>query len=100
MDLSNKQIRVLMLGCGNMGASHAKAYELTEGFEICGLVSTGTSKEKLNQELNGNYPLFTDFEEALSGFTCYFCHPGDGVWLSCFSGKANCSHAQGCHAGS
>jgi predicted dehydrogenase len=65
MDLSNKQIRVLMLGCGNMGASHAKAYELTEGFEICGLVSTGTSKEKLNQELNGNYPLFTDFEEAL-----------------------------------
>jgi hypothetical protein len=31
-----------------------------------GLVSTGKSKEVLNQKLGSNYPLFTDFEEALA----------------------------------
>ena len=37
----NKKIRVLVIGCGNMGASHATAYHNHEGFEICGLVSRG-----------------------------------------------------------
>lgn len=58
-------IRVLVVGCGNMGASHAKAYQMTAGFEICGLVSTGRSKEILNEQLGGGYPLFSDYEEAL-----------------------------------
>jgi predicted dehydrogenase len=58
-------IRVLVVGCGNMGASHAKAYQMIEGFEICGLVSTGRSKEILNEQLGGGYPLFSDYEEAL-----------------------------------
>ncbi|UJH90098.1 Gfo/Idh/MocA family oxidoreductase [Antarcticibacterium sp. 1MA-6-2] len=35
-------LRVLVVGCGNMGASHAAAYHDLEGFEICGLVSKGT----------------------------------------------------------
>jgi predicted dehydrogenase len=38
---------------------------LIDGFEICGLVSTGESKDQLNQELGGQYPVFTDFETAL-----------------------------------
>lgn len=59
-------IRVLVVGCGNMGASHAMAYHLLDGFEICGLVSTGTSKETVNQQLGGGYALFDNFEEALS----------------------------------
>lgn len=58
-------IRVLVVGCGNMGASHAKAYQMTEGFDICGLVSTGRSKEILNEQLGGGYPLFSNYEEAL-----------------------------------
>ncbi len=58
-------IRVLVVGCGNMGASHALAYHSLEGFEICGLVSTGKSKEILNGSLGGCYPLFEDFKEAL-----------------------------------
>jgi predicted dehydrogenase len=65
MNSNNKNMRVLVLGCGNMGASHAKAYQLIDGFEICGLVSTGTSKDLLNQELGGQYPVFADYEEAL-----------------------------------
>ena len=58
-------LRILVVGCGNMGTSHAKAYHNLEGFEICGLVSTGKTKEALNEKLGSNYPLFSDFEEAL-----------------------------------
>src|SRR5690606_39895586 len=58
-------LRILVVGCGNMGSSHAKAYHMLDGFEICGLVSTGKSKEILNERLGGAYALFNDFEEAL-----------------------------------
>lgn len=58
-------IRILVVGCGNMGASHATAYHQMPEFEICGLVSRGESKNKLNQSLNSNYPLFEDFDQAL-----------------------------------
>jgi predicted dehydrogenase len=48
----NKQddIRVLVIGCGNMGTSHALAYKTLPGFEICGIVSTGNSKNILNEK--------------------------------------------------
>lgn len=59
-------IRVLVVGCGNMGASHAMAYHTNDGFEICGIVSTGKSKEVLNDRLGGGYDLFSDYEEALA----------------------------------
>lgn len=65
MEQENKNLRVLVVGCGNMGASHAMAYHLLDGFEICGLVSTGNSKNKLNDKLGGGYELFSDFETAL-----------------------------------
>jgi predicted dehydrogenase len=58
-------IRVLVVGCGNMGASHAMAYHTNDGFEICGIVSTGKSKEVLNERLGGGYELFSDYEQAL-----------------------------------
>lgn len=60
-----KKIRVLIVGCGNMGASHARAYHSLEGFSICGLVSQGKSKEVLNKELGGGYTLFSHFQEAM-----------------------------------
>ncbi|TJZ62806.1 Gfo/Idh/MocA family oxidoreductase [Sphingobacterium olei] len=59
------KIQILVVGCGNMGASHAKAYHDFEEFEIVGLVSRGNSKIALNKKLNANYPLFDDFEDAL-----------------------------------
>jgi predicted dehydrogenase len=58
-------IRVLVVGCGNMGTSHATAYHTIDGFEICGIVSTGKSKEVLNGKLGGGYTLFSSYEEAL-----------------------------------
>src|SRR5690606_21349719 len=63
------KLRVLIVGCGNMGASHARAYQALEGFSICGLVSTGKSKETLNEELGGFYKLFTNFQDALDATT-------------------------------
>ena len=65
MSDQTKSLRVLVVGCGNMGASHAQAYHMLEGVEICGLVSTGKSKEVLNAKLGGGYALYKDFEEAL-----------------------------------
>lgn len=60
-----KPIRILVVGCGNMGASHAKAYHDFEEFEIVGLVSRGDSKNKLNEQLGSKYELFDDYETAL-----------------------------------
>lgn len=66
MNLKINPIRVLVVGCGNMGASHATAYHTNDGFQICGIVSTGKSKEVLNEKLGGGYPLFSNYEEALT----------------------------------
>lgn len=63
--MENKKLRVLVVGCGNMGASHARAYHQLDGFEIVGLVSRGPeSRNRLSAELGG-YPTFGSFEEAL-----------------------------------
>ena len=61
-----KNIRVLVVGCGNMGASHAKAYQNLAGFEICGLVSPGNSKETLNEALGGGQKLYSEYYSALA----------------------------------
>ena len=58
-------VRVLVVGCGNMGASHATAYHTLTGFAVAGLVSTGPSKYALRDRLGGGYPLFDDFATAL-----------------------------------
>lgn len=67
MQNKEKTIRVLIVGCGNMGASHALAYHtMKSDFEICGLVSKGESKNVLNVKFGGKYALFSDYEEALN----------------------------------
>ena len=65
MSETTQPIRVLIVGCGNMGASHAIAYKTIGGFEICGIVSTGTSKVVLNERLGGGYTLYNDYAVAL-----------------------------------
>ncbi|MEM6342854.1 MAG: Gfo/Idh/MocA family oxidoreductase [Bacteroidota bacterium] len=60
------KIRVLVVGCGNMGASHARAYHKMPEFEIVGLVSRGPeSRNRLSAELGG-LPTFGDYYEALA----------------------------------
>ena len=58
-------IRVLVVGCGNMGASHARAYHTLDGFEIVGVVSRGPeTRGKLSAELGG-LQQFDNFYTAL-----------------------------------
>lgn len=59
-------LRILVAGCGNMGASHARAYRSIPGVAIAGLVSRGPSKHKLAQSLGLDLPLFDDFDVALA----------------------------------
>jgi predicted dehydrogenase len=65
MNDMKKRIRVLVVGCGNMGSSHATAYHNNDGFEICGLVSRGISKDNLNATFGNKYPLFETMDEAM-----------------------------------
>ncbi len=61
----SRPLRVLVAGCGNMGASHARAYHKMPEFEIAGLVSRGpASREALSRELGG-LPEFSDYYDAL-----------------------------------
>lgn len=62
---TDKPLRVLVVGCGNMGAAHAAALAVMGGVRICGIVSTGQSKEVLNEKLGGGYALYSDYAEAL-----------------------------------
>jgi predicted dehydrogenase len=61
------RLRVLVVGCGNMGASHARAYHRMAGdFEIVGLVSRGSaSRRLLNTEFEPRYPEYSSFADAL-----------------------------------
>lgn len=60
------KLKVLVVGCGNMGASHARAYFKIPEFEIVGIVSRRPSikRQNLADELS-NPPQFNDFDEAL-----------------------------------
>lgn len=56
------KLKTLVVGCGNMGTSHARAYHQLDGFEIVGLVSRGEeSRERLSNELGGiaTFPEYT-----------------------------------------
>ena len=61
-----RKIRVIVVGCGNMGSSHARAYHRLDGFEIAGLVSRQPeSRQRLSEELGG-YPTYSTLGEALA----------------------------------
>ncbi|MGB3775558.1 MAG: Gfo/Idh/MocA family oxidoreductase [Leeuwenhoekiella sp.] len=61
-----KKLRTLVVGCGHMGASHARAYQQLDAFEIVGLVSRSPkSRQKVSSKLGG-LPTFEDFDSALS----------------------------------
>ncbi|WP_455873500.1 Gfo/Idh/MocA family protein [Rhizobium yanglingense] len=63
MTVSQKPVRVLVAGLGNMGRSHALAYHNNSDFEIVGLVNR--SKPELAPELQG-YGIYPDFKTALA----------------------------------
>ncbi len=61
-----KKIKVLVVGLGNMGLSHARAYQSIKGFEIVGLCTRGIeTRGDIKKEFPG-VRLFADYAEALS----------------------------------
>jgi predicted dehydrogenase len=58
-------VKVLVVGLGNMGASHASAYHRLDGFEIGGLMSRSIKSKEIPDELS-DYARFEDFDEALA----------------------------------
>jgi len=59
-------IRVLCVGAGHMGRSHALAYHHLPGFAVAGLVTRSeSSRAALLAELGGTLPGFNSFAEAL-----------------------------------
>ncbi|WP_306119324.1 MULTISPECIES: Gfo/Idh/MocA family oxidoreductase [unclassified Roseitalea] len=59
------KIRILVIGLGNMGTSHASAYHRNDGFEIVGLMSRTIKSKTIPDELAG-YPLYEDLDQALA----------------------------------
>jgi predicted dehydrogenase len=58
------KMRILVVGLGNMGTSHASAYHRNDGFEIVGLMSRSIRSASIPAFLQG-CPLFEDFDTAL-----------------------------------
>ncbi|GHA21378.1 oxidoreductase [Devosia pacifica] len=63
--MTNSPLKVLVVGLGQMGKSHATAYHTHPGFEVVGLVNR--SAPKLPEALSG-YPVRSDFLAALEEF--------------------------------
>ncbi|WP_261340488.1 Gfo/Idh/MocA family protein [Rubripirellula obstinata] len=65
-ETTTPDIRVLCIGAGNMGRSHAKAYQDIDGFQVVGICTRSRkSADDLNAHLQSDYPHFADFDEAL-----------------------------------
>jgi predicted dehydrogenase len=58
-------LRVLVVGLGNMGLSHARAYHALDGWRIAGLCSRSIATQDLPAACDG-IPRFEDFETALA----------------------------------
>ena len=90
----DKKISILVIGCGNMGASHAISYENHDGFEICGLVSRGDSKVNLNNKLKSDYKLFQDYKDAIDltkpDAVCVSTYPDTHEEISLYALENDC----------
>ena len=88
-------IRVLVVGLGNMGTSHARAYRSIAGFEIAGLCSRGIeAREDIAREFPG-IPQFSGYADALAQLK------PDAVsintWPDTHAAYARMALAAGCH---
>ena len=59
------KIRVLVVGCGTMGSSHARAYDKLDGFEVIGLVARGGRRRGPLAAALGGVAEFDDFAVAM-----------------------------------
>lgn len=64
--MRNGTLRVLVVGVGNMGLSHALAYRKIEGFEVVGLCSRSIRGRNDLPAALAPLPRYENFDEALS----------------------------------
>ena len=88
-------IKVLLVGVGNMGLSHALAYRAIDGFEIVGLMSRSIrGRNDLPAQL-AELPRYEDFDQALK--TAKPDAVSINTWPDTHAGYALKSLAAGCH---
>jgi predicted dehydrogenase len=63
----SKPLRVLVVGLGNMGLSHARAYAKLDGFELSGLCARGIAGRSDLPAAWAGVPRFADYAAALAG---------------------------------
>jgi predicted dehydrogenase len=59
-------LKVLVVGCGNMGSSHAKAYRSDPGFELAGVVDRAPGARRALGASLGGVADFDDYDRALA----------------------------------
>ncbi len=64
--MADRKLRVLVVGLGNMGMSHALAYTRIPDFEVVGVCERRIAKRDLPEALKGAKK-FDDFEKAFGG---------------------------------
>ena len=62
---AKNSVSILVVGCGHMGTSHAKAYQQLSEFKIVGLVSRSPKSRDELSSLLGGLPTFEDYGSAL-----------------------------------
>jgi len=89
-----KPLRAVVVGCGNMGTAHARAYQALGEFELCGLVSRGESKAAVRRALNTDAALYDTLEQALEqarpDVVCIATWPDTHEALALAALNANC----------
>jgi predicted dehydrogenase len=61
----SENVSIIVVGCGNMGSSHARAYHRLPGFNLVGLVDRNVrNRENLSEELGG-INQYDDLDTAL-----------------------------------
>lgn len=63
--MADNKLKIIVIGCGHMGSSHARSYKSDDSFELVGLVDLyPTAREKLAEELGG-IAQFDDLDTAI-----------------------------------
>jgi predicted dehydrogenase len=88
-------IKVLLVGVGNMGLSHALAYQAIDGFEIVGLMSRSIRGRSDLPPVLAELPRYDDFEQALK--TAKPDAVSINTWPDTHADYALKSLAAGCH---
>jgi predicted dehydrogenase len=60
------RLKVIVVGCGNMGSSHAKAYHADPGFELVGLADRFPEARGALAKALGGVAEFDDYDKALA----------------------------------